>query len=289
MVIVKIYEGLGNQLFRYAYARALIERGYEVKLDIGHDFDKLCPVPINNDIRKISLCDFNISIDTIDVNDYGKYNYLLGCRWKDRVIKTLTAYGLYKYKLYEEKEQHYVNESYYISDNVYAKGWFQSERYFQNIRSILLKELSLKKEPFINDKLSQLIENNNSVCIHVRRGDYVKLNHALNKYYYYKAIEIISQEVQEPVFVVFSDNIEWAKRNIKSEHPIIFSSDFGEFTDSEELIIMSRFKNIIISNSTYSWWSAWLNDNKDKIVIAPNNYSWFEGQFGIVAKGWTVI
>jgi hypothetical protein len=161
----------------------------------------------------------------------------------------------------------------------YLEDYWQNEKYFKNIRNILLKDFTLKKESSDFKKLAKNIFQTNSVSIHIRRGDYAK-SWKTKKYhglislnYYQKAYKIIIKKVDNPAFFVFSDDTNWVKKNLKINHPIIYVSCFNKLTNAEELILMSICKHNIIANSSFSWWGAWLNKNSSKIVIAPKR--WF--------------
>lgn len=160
----------------------------------------------------------------------------------------------------------------------YLEGYWQSEKYFKDIRRVLLKDFTLKKETNNFLKLKKLITKTNSIGIHVRRGDYVKravtgkYHGILNAGYYHKAIGIIRKEVKNPRFFVFSDD------------PAI--SDFSGLTSPEELILMSLCEHNIIANSSFSWWGAWLNKNPRKIVIAPRRWFRAKTDSEIVPQPW---
>ncbi|NCT54961.1 alpha-1,2-fucosyltransferase, partial [Candidatus Falkowbacteria bacterium] len=160
----------------------------------------------------------------------------------------------------------------------YLEGFFQSYKYLESIRRELLEEISLKEDISLKygDLLSEF-NSLNSVALHIRRGDYVnnpatkKAHFICDLSYYQKAISLIKVKLNEknltPKFFVFSDDINWAKENFKLFDFIFVSRP--EFLDPEELILMSKAKHNIISNSSFSFWSAWLNNNPEKIVIAP--------------------
>jgi hypothetical protein len=164
----------------------------------------------------------------------------------------------------------------------YLEGYWQGEKYFEDIKDIIKKDFTLKNPPseatgiFIDQ-----IKNTNAVSLHVRRGDYVtneKLKNilqALPLSYYNDAIDLMSKKTEQPHFFIFSDDIAWVKENLEIKYPVTYVS--GEsMPDYEELILMSLCKHNIIANSSFSCWGAWLNKNLDKIVIAPKN--WFPDQ-----------
>ena len=278
MVIVKIWEGLGNQLFQYAYARALIERGFDVLLDVGGEY--------TNTEDKDYLNKFNTTIPYIDSTKMWQYRYLLKNSAIDKYVYDIAKEMHWLFPLYEEKNAFYTRESFNPPKMGYLKGWFQSEKYFADIRDILLKELSLKKPVKLPISLRDTFDKNITVSIHIRRGDYVRVGMALNELYYIRAIDRIKDYYEEPVFLVFSDDIKWVKKYIPLEKFIYISEEF-DFRDYEELWLMTLCKANIISNSTFSWWGAWLNNDKDKKVIAPRR--WLSSQSGIVPENWEVI
>ena len=173
------------------------------------------------------------------------------------------------------------------------EGFWQSEKYFKDIREIILQDFGLKKESNNFLKLKRLVANVNSVSIHVRRGDYAK-RAVTGKYhgvlgfdYYRQSIEIIRKKVKNPHFFVFSDDPFWVKNNFKIKQPLTFISGSRKLTNPEELILMSFCKHNIIANSSFSWWGAWLNKNPSKVIIAPKR--WFRKErteSGIIPQGW---
>lgn len=199
----------------------------------------------------------------------------------------LAGHFLWKYRFYEEKKQKYNLKSANISGNCYVKGWFQSEYYFSDIKGILLREFVPKEKIRISRKMRDAINNEESISIHVRRGDYVRINNVVGKNYYQKAINIMRKKYKNPIFLVFSDDMTWAKNNLEIDEKCIWVNEDRKLQDYEELFIMSRCKSNIIANSTFSWWAAWLNRNEDKCVVAPQK--WFPTQGEITPKNWILI
>ncbi len=154
--------------------------------------------------------------------------------------------------------------------NVLLHGYFQSEKYFKDFEDEI-RSLFMSYEIEISEELKAILQNENTCSIHVRRGDFLKHpNHhpVQNMNYFLKAIK---QMPKDSVFLIFSDDIQWCKQNFPD-----LSEKFKFIEghkDYEDLYIMSKCKNNIICNSTFSWWGAWLNNNPDKLVIAPKN--WF--------------
>lgn len=287
MVIIRIWEGLGNQMFQYAYARALKEQGIDTRLDIDKAYDNIFIKYRNHDQRNNSIQNFNISLPSIDVYKYGKYEYLKQNTVLRKFLFWLGSHFLWKYNFYEEVSPEYSMKAAGIKKNCYVKGWFQSERYFKNIRSILIKEFVPREKIKISTELKKAIESAESVSIHIRRGDYVKINHAINITYYKMAIEYIKKAYKYPYFLIFSDDLDWVKKNLQINDKFIYVNENKILKDYEELFIMSKCQSNIISNSTFSWWAAWLNKNDKKIVIAPKQ--WMKVQRHIIPEDWVIL
>lgn len=149
-------------------------------------------------------------------------------------------------------------------------GFFQSEKYFKHNRKKILKVLDFS---FIDREkilLKYDLMDKKKTSIHVRRGDYLKFpnHHPIQSTEYYdKAIELLKNSTE--LFVIFSDDIDWCKKNLKLNNVVYVEGE----KDYNELYLMSLCDNNIISNSSFSWWGAWLNNNDEKIVIGPSK--WF--------------
>jgi hypothetical protein len=158
-----------------------------------------------------------------------------------------------------------------IDGNVKLVGHFQSEKYFMNYKTEILKlfEIDDTTKNYLLEKYGVII-NQDTCSIHIRRGDYLGLptHHPTQSIDYYKnAIQIVGEKKH---FLVFSDDIEWCKENFNFLNNKTFISDNKDY---EDLYLMSLCKNNIIANSTFSWWGAWLNNNENKKVIIPSK--WF--------------
>lgn len=261
--VVKIQGGLGNQMFQYAFARSLMNRGYAVDLDLSF-------YETTKD-RQFQLDHFRAYLTT--TRDTG---------------------ALFQYK---ETRYHHQPEIQHLSQDTHFNGYFQSEKYFKLYEKDIRHQFMLKEESSDLRFAERLIlrpvnfpaEN---IAVHVRRGDYTKphlqfLFGLCHFDYYKKAIDFIeSQNAQQKRYVLFGDHgsdglIEQIRdyvEKIGSQYAVIHTlKEQNEFslTDPEELTLMSRCDHQIIANSSFSWWAAWLNKNEKKIVIAPK--TWFNG------------
>jgi len=159
----------------------------------------------------------------------------------------------------------------HIDGNVRLNGYYQSEKYFKHIREEILQLFDLPSEvkEDIQERYKGVLKQD-TCSLHVRRGDYLGLTnfHPQQSLDYYKqAIETVGPD---KTFVIFSDDIEWCKQNLGFISSKFFISGNKDY---EDMYLMSLCRNNIITNSTFSWWGAWLNKNEDKIVISPK--IWF--------------
>lgn len=174
-------------------------------------------------------------------------------------------------------------------DNSIIDGFFQSEKYFLDCRELIINFFNsdLEIKNYIKNKYDFIKEDVTS--IHIRRGDYLNypdIHSIKNQDYFKKAISILNEHCSK--FIIHSDDIEWCRS--------IFIGDKFIFIENEkdyiELHMMSMCKNNIISNSSFSWWGAWINNNQDKIVIAPQNWFGPQNKFietDIIPSNWIKI
>lgn len=273
--------GLGNQLFQYSTGRALsIRLNTELKLDLTF-FE-------NPKYQKVFRLDkFNLPYQVASSTDFhhlkSHNNIYLFTSLLSRIGIHMKTFPFIKRTHVFEDDLLMLLDMNNIQDiNYYLEGWFGSEDYFIKTRSILIDELNmdrlLSKDNLI---LQREIKNCNSIALHIRRKDYLTNSHfiTLSIDYYLKAIENIRLKFDNPIFYFFSDDIEWVKKEYSSIENAKFV-DNNSYADSfytttgdiEDLMIMRSCKHNIIANSTFSWWGAWLNENQDKIVIAPQKW-----------------
>lgn len=276
MIISHIIGGLGNQMFQYAAGRALALRNQaELKLDVS-DF-------IDYDLHQgFELCRlFDIDVRMATVED--KSN-LLGWQASPRVRKMLKRTKLFscleKRTWVKEPHFNYWSGLREVGDMAYIEGYWQSEKYFLEIEDRLRKDF-IFPQPFSkkNAEIARKIEQVTAVSLHIRRGDYLSnanstaIHGLCSLGYYQAAIQYIVAHVNSPCFFVFSDDIVWAKENLKLPFPCQFI-DHNEGVESyNDMRLMSLCQHHIIANSSFSWWGAWLNSNVEKMVIAPKH--WF--------------
>ncbi len=282
MIIINLKGGLGNQLFQYATGRALqLRRQDQNNLkEAGVGVEKLkldiTGYGENNGIdtmRRYALSSFKIEAEIATREEIKKLKYpfaIFSKGWRFFKVKVLRQFNTgFNKRIFNYKK------------SLHLDGFFQTERNFIDKEERIRSDLTLKSllsSPA--QKISDAIKSATiSISLHVRRGDYAN-DKATNKYwgtcdpeYYAKALEYISTKINsDPHIFVFSDDIAWVKENITIPYPSTYVST-PKIPDYEELVLMSQCRHNIIANSSFGWWGAWLNQNHDKIVVAPSKWT----------------
>ncbi len=272
-IIIRLQGGLGNQLYCYATARALsLKTNKELLIDAR-------PIKGEGPNRHYDLSVFNI-----------KEQHVSGLTsWITRWVSSVRLGKLFKilfplawgYKMIRDKEQGFdANLFNPHSGTIVLQGYWQSFKYFEDIEVSLKKEFNFKVEPDeINKKLIDVLQNEESVALHVRRGDYISnptanaIHGTCTPEYYENAIAMILERVNNPIFYIFTDDPEWAELNLSIPAPTkVIKHNLGQ-RDYEDLRLITHCKHFIIANSSFSWWGAWISNNPAKIVITPKK--WF--------------
>lgn len=263
-------------MFQYAAGRALAARhNVQLKLDICM-FDEYS---IHNGFELSSI--FNIDASVAKDQEIKR---MIGWR-TTRIGRRLLGkmrFPLLEGKNYSAEKQISFNEQFFsLPKHCYLVGYWQSERYFKDYESLIRKNFTFNRPmKSKNIELSERIRDlPGAVSIHIRRGDYVTnaktkaVHGTCSKEYYKRAIRRIKELVDDPVYFIFSDDPEWVRCNfyIDGEHCMVNHNCGNQ--GYNDMRLMSLCKHHIIANSSFSWWGAWLNPYKDKIVIAPKR--WF--------------
>jgi hypothetical protein len=292
MKIVKISGGLGNQMFQYAFANSL---GRYTSEEIFFD---LSSYRTNNEHNGFELDSvFNIHLNIVDDNLVYKYATV-----PDAFCKKII-------RRYFTKKTHYIERKYAYKADVFCKpeviyydGCWQSEKYFLDIDNQIKSQFKFIGQ--LNNKTKVLLEGmpHPVTSIHVRRGDYLNFKgfNICEKIYYQNAIEHINSKFPKMCFLIFSDGIDWCRDNLKfDKNQEMFFVDWNIGSESwQDMFLMSKCDHNIIPNSTFSWWGAWLNENPNKTVLAPNiwcntpllNTSYYDYKFSdIIPNDWILI
>ena len=270
MVLVHLMGGLGNQMFQYAAGRALSSR---IDLPLKVYFD---------DHYKLAKRNFALDCFQIEVEFPSKSELksFLPDKGIIRKIKQLSGQH-YTGKLFREKALFDLDAEFFqIKQPVYLSGFWQNIKYFSEIEDLIRKEFAFSREPGSSNvqTINEIESKDVSCSIHIRRTDYTNPAsglYALPIDYYKQAItEIESRTRIRPHYFIFSDDAEWVRENFlivpKTQRTIISHNSGNEA--HEDMRLMASCNHNIIANSSLSWWGAWLNPNKSKVVIAPKNW-----------------
>ncbi len=290
MIKVKLKGGLGNQMFQYAFARAVSDRkGVDYCLDLNFLLKR--ENNMTYQARDYYLDIFNTELKLCNTGYIANASSFVG--------KISERIPIHLWKYISELQFNYDSRVFKSSNNAYFTGYWQSPKYFSDIESQLRKEFCFSKS-LQGEALNTLgkIESMESVCLNVRRSDYVgnKLHDVCDVAYYNKAIKTMMDLVETPVFFIFSDDIDWCKENLKLESQHFFVTHDVAHSDNKRnfdyyLQLMTNCKNFIIPNSTFAWWAVWLNKSDNCRVIAPSK--WFTDDSinteDLYSSEWTLI
>ncbi len=272
-IITHLIGGLGNQMFQYAAGYALSRRfNAHLKFDIS-DFSNYS---LHNGLELVKV--FNCPLESASQQEIKAIlGRTININFLDR-IKFLAYARLYP--------QHILIDRYRPEDELkinvplYIKGYWQNEKYFKDYSQDIRKIFSFRSE--MNDQNLSTLERilqGNSISMHVRRGDYITNPKAAAELgstpmsFFRSAISYMTRKVASPRFFVFSDDIDWARSNLNTGWPTEYiENNHGSFSFFD-MQLMSQCRHHIITNSSFSWWGAWLNPDPEKIVIGPQK--WF--------------
>lgn len=289
-IISNIFGGLGNQMFQYAMAKAVsVIHNTELLLDIG--------LFVNYELHNGYELDrvFNIPTKIASKSQIKNCIGWRSTRIGRKILKRKELSFLRGENYYLEDDLAFNADVFSLPSNCYLEGYWQSESYFKDIEKIIRANFVFRK-PLLgqNAEIADKIRISNSVSLHVRRGDYMA-NHSIHfpctVDYYNQAMRYIDSHLSNPVYFLFSDDIEWARENLLfNSHYYFINNNVG--SDSyNDMHLMSLCDHHIIANSSFSWWGAWLNSCKDKMVIAPRR--WFHtdafASHDIVPKSWMTV
>lgn len=279
MITVRLSSGLGNQLFQYFFALYLQQKyNQEIQFDSNRfRFD---------DSREIEI--------TILKSNFSRFNKAqlftnyLGIAYRLRLF----LFKINPHNKYLSDNVSFENLVIDSSKNYYFDGYWQTDYYVSKIKNISNFLIPVDSMPSLIENYISEIVKVNSVALHVRRGDYFSPQYidrygVCNTTYYLKATNFIQTNVENPVFFIFSDDLDWVKNNINLPKNTVFIVN-EKINSFWYIFLMSKAKHNIISNSTFSWWGAYLNDNKDKIVIAPDKWM-LDSDSTIALNDWVKI
>lgn len=283
MITVKLIGGLGNQMFQYALYRALELKGREVCLDDYTYFNRQSPPP--HLVYHLDI--FGLKYRKMDPDKMPAF--LID-------PKSLLFRVAHKYncglRYYFEKEASKFDPDVFSPRNAnkYFEGYWQTDKYFEEYKKELKKDFSYIGE-WSEDNLQyrKMMENSNSVSLHIRRGDYLKIAHAVGNIcteeYYRNAIQYIKQQIEKPSFFIFSNDLEWCKSFFNDNDNVVFVEGNDVEHSYMDMILMTFCKHHVIANSSFSWWGAWLAP-EGGITIAPSKWYQKASTPDIWCKDW---
>ena len=309
-VFLDINGRCGNQMFQYAFARKLMIMNNISELHIDFFHVERWKIKTDGDETFSDQLKFFKTVpyysDISDGNSILRY----GSKKQKRMIKKylfirkiaphikfVNLLAKYQSKLhlngiYKEDE---VNIKIVNSEkkNIFARGYFENPDYFNDIRDVLINEFIPKNEKKEKNRaLYSIIDNENSVCVSIRVWSNlpeteIERRNVCNETYYLKAIEEMHKMYPDAYFIIFSNDIEWVKKNFKFKYPVIFED--GEDEVWEKLRMMYSCKHFIMSTSTFCWWAQYLSRNKDKTVMCPKIWYADGSESKLICKNWLII
>ena len=274
MIVVKVIGGLGNQMFQYALGRKLADdRSVPLRLDLTW-FDEL-PDKGSDTARSFALDGWRVRAERATEADLARFPL------SRPILKRLSRYfSPFLLPVVVERSFRFDPRVLSVPRTAYLNGYWQSAKYFASIERVLRTDFSMNAPACPHsERLIGEAGRAGSISLHIRRGDYVN-NPSTNSFHgvctvdYYKlAAKRVADEVTEPHFLVFSDDLDWARKNIKLEWPTSFVEHDSCCVPHNDIWLMSLCSHHIIANSSFSWWGAWLSTNPGKVVVAPKQ--WF--------------
>lgn len=264
-IVIRLSGGLGNQMFQYALGKHLEQKNAIVQYDTF--------VFYRDKLRNYELNQFHTDVELVStVRNW----FHLCCYYTERKLKM-------KQLVIKLLGEHHEKSLFGFEDDLinyrYLDGCWQNIQYFYDLKTTLQREFVWKGSfNSIQQSVIKDIENQESVMIHLRRGDYLKpTNSALyvvqDQDYYERAVHFVSDKVKEARWYVFSDDIEWCKNLSCFKKDTTFIDKKISNNMYVDFELMKRCRHFIIGNSTFSWWASWLSANEEKVMVAPAQ--WF--------------
>ncbi|MBU2023293.1 MAG: alpha-1,2-fucosyltransferase [Gammaproteobacteria bacterium] len=274
MIIIKPVGGLASQLHKYSVGKALAyKHGVQLKLDLSWFEDR----PHTDTPWEYVIDRFDIKAEEASVSEIKK---LKPCYIQVKVIRLIEkVFGIeFTFKKYSNKSFLSLKEFFALPDNLYLEGEFAGFKYIESVKNILQEEIKPKSNISISQKkyLKYILDFMPVVSIHFRRGDFIsnksaaKFHCVCSNDYYYTAMTDLEVRIGKYNLLVFSDDLDWVKEFFvfPDDSSVTYVEGLEDF---EEFQLMSMCAHNIISNSGFSWFSAWLNPN-DNIIMSPKKW-----------------
>jgi len=278
VIIGDIYGGLGNQMFQYAFYRALSK---EINAPI-----KFCTSLIDNknSHNGFELLEvFDIDLEIASQKDiFDTVGFLPSFLIFRKFLRLMSSFGINHSSLIFEPHYSFWNDYHrFAVDDIFYSGYWQTQKYFENYSNLIRKDFVFSKPmDSKNLEIALSIKESTSISLHVRRGDYLSNRKTFTKHgicsleYYENSINFFLSKFPQARFFTFSDDVNWVRNFLlpKFDSIEVVDINYGKYSYND-MRLMSLCNHHIISNSTFSWWGAWLNESINKKVIAPKK--WF--------------
>jgi hypothetical protein len=272
-VIARLAGGLGNQLFMYAFNIAMAERNHvPLKLDVRGGFMR------DRTYQRQHLLDY-ILPPVMPASRWESRLFPLGHTLRKLDRKLNARLPLARRYYVQERSLSFDPEirNLKIVRPTVFNGYWQAPQYFDDLKPGIAERIRFPKvlTAPVHEEAEKICAEN-AVCLAIRRYEEVPRpkHHILQLDYFQQAMARIEQSIEKPHYFVFAQDMDWARNNIRSEHPVTFAREKDLHAGViQDLYLMTQCRHYILSNSSLHWWAAWLNQSPDKVVIAP-------------AKGW---
>lgn len=291
MKIVNVIGGLGNQMFQYAFACYLKQQfpNEEILLDIHH----FGHYKLHNGYE-LSQVFPNLSIPIASKEQVKQVTRYIPHYWWSRVIRKFLPYK--RTEFVEPLNRLYLHNEDVVKcmGDYYYEGYWQAMPYYQHLHCQLQQEFTFRKSNVYNAQVADKIRASHSVGIHVRRGDYLKepaFQGICDLDYYQRAIAALLAKGHQYSFFLFSNDMDWCRNNIE---PLLHGADVCYVEGNKgkdscwDIYLMSQCENLIIANSSFSWWGAYLN-KRAKMICAPKVWMNCSYEVDIYDAQWHIV
>jgi hypothetical protein len=318
MIVVRLSDGLGNQMFQYAMGRHLALRNDDdLRLDLAWFEDR---ETFGGTDRTVTLDGFDVEFTPASEEEVRS---VLGGRLPADLLRLFGRFTEYAPRFFARRfnyhreirgpppgdgvtwnhRRRFYPGMFDIEGDIYLDGYYQVPDYFEDIDDTIREDFTVSTPPDEQNAATlDSIESTTAVAVHVRRGDQLEQGPDWSEYgnavpptYHRQAAAHIADRVDDPHFFVFSDDPGWCRASLDLGHPTTVVDHNDGSTDYEDVRLMRHCDHYIIANSTFSWWGAWLNDDEDKHVVAPSPWKQFGFPDGIIEEwellpdDWTVL
>ncbi len=287
MIIIKVQGGLGNQLLQYSFGRLLtVLYKKEVAYDLSFFENETKYTKRPYLLDKFATV---VRVASREEIEKTKYPYGLFSKAIDFIWRGLNKYFIKKYYVGYTQGLLPMLEK---KDNYYIEGFWQSYKYYEKVLETLSEEISLQDTTHLESVTKKInLDSLASVAVHVRRGDYLTAGDSVEVLridYYKDAVTHVKRYIENPKFYLFSDDIDWVKKEMGHLFDNAYYVSSEGFSECEEFILIKTCSHAIIANSTFSWFSSLLTNKNTKIVVYPKDWknSYLQGDSNICPPTW---